>query len=237
VRYWWTTLVIVLLVVALGLWGPPRLGDAGYLLTVVAAIATLAGLGFAFYGWFASRELPALIDEKVRARVAEAKRELEGLAFRQQEAMQKVIASYAVDDPDRKIALLEQAIATYPDTYNVFVALGYAYLAKGDPGRAQECFREDLRRHPDNYQAASDLAALHAGAGEWLAALDWMREALRLRPAAWRDFEADERFAGLRAARPQGYRALIETARAQAPEGREPDGRPGDSTANPGRRS
>ncbi len=214
-RYWWTILVIVALVVALGIFGPSHLDDSGYLLTVVAAIATLAGLGFALYGWFASRELPALVEEKVRERFAEAKRDLEALAFRQQEAIQKVIASYAVDEPDRKIALLEQAIATYPDAYNAHVALGYAYLARGDVARAQECFREDLRRHPDNYQAACDLAALHAGLGEWLAALDWMREALRLHPATWRDFAADERFAGLRATRPRESEALLRAAQAK----------------------
>lgn len=207
-------IIVIVLLLILGVTRPSSLADTGYLLTVVAAIATLAGVGFALYGWFVAKELPEMVEEAVRREVDKARREMEGLSFRQQEAIQKVIASYSVDDPDRRIGLLLKAIEIYPSAYNAYVALGYAYLSKGDVVKAQECFREDLRLHPDNYQAASDLAALHAGQKEWLASLDWMRQALTIRPATWRDFESDSRFDGLRAGPHEAsYRALITRAR------------------------
>ncbi len=215
-RWWWAALVGALLVaiVVVGFWQPAGLDDSGYLLTLVATIATLAGVGFAVYGWFAAKELPEMVRAQVRTEVERVEKELQLLAYRQQEAVQKIIAAYAVDDVGRKIALLEQAIAIYPAAYNAHVALGYAYWAKGDLTRAQESFLEDLRHHPDNFQAASDLAALYASQEEWLAALHWMKEAVRMHPATIQDFEADTRFAGLRAARRKDYDALVvESAR------------------------
>jgi len=122
-RYWWAPFItVVLITVVLGVWRPSGLIDAGYLLTVVAGIATLAGIGFALYGWFAARELPELIDRTVKERLARVEAELRGLTYRQQEALQKIVASYAVDDPDRKIALLKQAVALQPDAYSAFIA-------------------------------------------------------------------------------------------------------------------
>ncbi len=216
-RYWWAPFVaVVLIAVILGVWGPSGLPDTGYLLTVVAAIATLAGLGFALYGWFAAKELPDLIERAVEERLARLEKELRHLTYRQQEAMQKIVASYAVDDPDRKIALLKQAVEVQPDAYNAYVALGYAFWAKGDLLQAQECFMKDLEFHPDNHQAASDLAALYCEQEEWVAALHWVRQALRMNPSCWKDFESDTRFDRLRRARTETYRHLIEDARRRA---------------------
>jgi len=217
VRYWWAPFVAVVLVaVILGVWGPSGLPDTGYLLTVVAAIA-LAGLGFALYGWFAAKELPELIERVVEERLARIEKELRGLTYRQQEAMQKIVASYAVDDTDRKIALLKQAVDIQPDAYNAYVALGYAFWEKGDLLQAQECFMKDLESHPDNHQAASDLAALYCEQEEWVSALHWLKRALRMNPSCWRDFESDTRFDKLRQDAPEPhsdtYRRLIEDAR------------------------
>jgi len=221
VRYWWAPFIaVVLIAVVLGVWKPSGLADTGYLLTVVAAIATLAGIGFALYGWFAAKELPELVDRAVEERIAQVERELRGLTYHQQEAMQKIVASYAVDDPDRRIALLEQAVAIQPDAYNAYVAMGYAFWEKGEFLRAQECFMQDLKFHPDNYQAASDLAALHSEQQEWLAALNWLREALRMNPSSWKDFESDTRFDNLRQARPEAYRTFIDDARRRETEPR-----------------
>ncbi|MCL6576126.1 tetratricopeptide repeat protein [Kyrpidia sp.] len=138
----------------------------------------------------------------------EIEKRLEKRLLAQQEAMQKVIAAYGMTgDPDRKIALLRQALEVDPSVYNGYVALGYAYwYEKGDLVAAEECFRKELDYHPDNYQAACDLAALYAEQQEWTAALSWMKEAVRIRPESAKDFDNDPRFDVLRANPARGLR-------------------------------
>lgn len=181
------------------------------MIIAISAIATLGGIAFALYGWYSSKEIPALVEQKVKERMQEFEQQLKKRLWAQQEAMQKVIAAYQLkDDPDRKIALLRQAIEVDPTVYNAYIALGYVYwYEKKDLIAAEECFRKDLELHPDNYQAACDLAALYAEQKEWVAALSWMKKAIEIQPKTAQDFAADSRFDELRRMRKAEYEKVI----------------------------
>src|SRR5579875_3163542 len=128
--------------------------DPNYLLTVVSTAGTLGGVAFALYGWFTSREIPKMIEKSAREQADKIINDLNERFYRQQEAMQKVMASYYAKDTDAKIDLLKRAIDQDPTVYNAYVALGYAYwYDKQDYLRAEECFRQDLDLHPENYQS------------------------------------------------------------------------------------
>ncbi|MCL6548621.1 MAG: hypothetical protein K6T30_06895 [Alicyclobacillus sp.] len=193
--------------------------DADFLLTVIAAAGALGGIAFALYGWYTAKELPDRIRTEVEAAAAELEKRLFQQRVRQQEALQKVIAAYALgpDQTDSKIALLESVLELDPAVYNGYVALGYTYwYGKGDLRKAAECFLKDLEVHPDNYQAACDLAALHATQQEWLAALAWTERALTLNPKCWQALQSDVRLEAFRAARPDEFADLIRRARQRA---------------------
>jgi tetratricopeptide (TPR) repeat protein len=199
---------------AIGLYlPPPKVIDASYLLAVVSAVGTLGGIAFALYGWYSAKELPRMIDEKVNEYVKKIERHLEDKMYRQQEAMQKVIASYSVNDLDIKISLLKQAVEADPTVYNGYVALAYAYLENGDFLAAEEHLHNALKHHPKNYQAACDLAFLFAKQKEWYSALSWMKEAIKINPKTWEDFESDPRFDELRKQLPDEYKKIIEEAK------------------------
>lgn len=199
--------------------GKSYASDLNFLLAVVSATATLAGIGFALYGWFTARELPKIVDQKLDERARRIEETLSSKLYRQQEALQKLIAAYGVRDVDQRIALVKQALDVDPTVYNGSVTLGYAYWAKGDPAAAEECFRRDLQFHPSNYQAMCDLAALYAGQSEWLAALSWMKEAIRVNPGAWEQIERDPRLEPLRIHRREDYDRVIAEARRTAGAG------------------
>ncbi|CAB3390354.1 tetratricopeptide repeat protein [Kyrpidia spormannii] len=209
-RYLIVLAVLALLVVGL-FFGHSADQQAAFLLTVVSASATLGGIAFALYGWYSSKEIPDLVEKRVQERMNEMEKRLEKRLLAGQEAVQKVIAAYGVTgDPDRKIALLRQALEVDPSVYNGYVALGYVYwYEKGDLVAAEECFRKDLEHHPDNYQAACDLAALYVEQQEWTAALSWMKEAVRIRPESAKDFDNDPRFDALRSNRSEDYEKVL----------------------------
>lgn len=81
--------------------------------------------------------------------IARFQTELRQQLFRAQKAQQRIIASYGITDPERRIALLKSAIETDPDSFNGYNALGYAYLEQGDTHAAIAAFQEATIRHPD----------------------------------------------------------------------------------------
>ncbi|MCY0870916.1 MAG: hypothetical protein OWT27_10095 [Firmicutes bacterium] len=209
---------IVLLAIA-GFWIPlffshEKMVEPDFLLTVLATTGALGGIAFALYGWYTSREIPRYIEESAKKNSEEMWRDLQQTFYRQQEAMQKVMASYSVQDARQKIDLLEKAIVQDPTVYNAYVALGYVYWYElGDVMKAEECFRKDLAYHPDNVQSMSDLAALFASVQEYHAAMRWIREALQHQPALWKDFDADSRLIRLRETHPKEWAELLAPAK------------------------
>ena len=100
---------------------------------------------------------------KLRGEIDELKDELRRENYAIQKGMQCVIASYAIKDPDQKIALLKLAIERHPKTFNAWNSLGYAWLEKEEADKAEAAFKEAIRAHPDDKAGYFDLARLYLG--------------------------------------------------------------------------
>jgi tetratricopeptide (TPR) repeat protein len=77
---------------------------------------------------------------------------------RNQKALQRVISSYSVKNPDQRIELLLTAVNTDPSVFNGYNALGYAYLEKGDTDAAIDAFKEAIAQHTEAKEGYIDLA-------------------------------------------------------------------------------
>ena len=104
-----------------------------------------------------------------------------------QKALQRVVASYQMTDPDARIRLLEQAVGIDPLVFNGYNALGYAYQEKGDRASAADAFREAIHQHPEQVEGFCDLARLYQEQGETAQALKYLRKARRIDAEAVRE--------------------------------------------------
>ncbi len=185
--------------------------DTGYLLTILATTATLAGIGFALYGWYTITELPKQIERQVAPKIREMESSFRSELYRTQNAMQKVLSSYSMTDADRKVELLQEAVSIEPQVFNGYIALGYAYwYDQIDFVKADECFRKYLEYHPDSFEAACDLAALAASQQEWNGALGWLNQAVKMNPNSKQSIAKDRRFDELRRQKPIECQTMIE---------------------------
>jgi len=123
--------------------------------------------------------------------------ELRQQLFRAQKAQQRIIASYGITDPERRIALLKSAIETDPDSFNGYNALGYAYLEQGDTHAAIAAFQEATIRHPDAKEGYFDLAEAYHRLGRIDLCKTALEQAIKRDPTAKDDLVADARFQNL----------------------------------------
>lgn len=104
-----------------------------------------------------------------------------------QKALQRVIASYQVSDPDQRIALLESALRVDPHVFNGHNALGYAYLDKGDTARAIDAFKEAVHKHPEQVEGYCDLARAYLKSDREDLARKYLNQALNVDATATRE--------------------------------------------------
>ena len=109
----------------------------------------------------------------------------------------RVISSYAVKDIDARIALLESAATSCPSAFNVYNALGYAWLEKGDKAHAIDAFRKAIEQHPDDKAGYCDLACAYLEAGEENLAIAYFRKAISVDTTAKTDICGDPRLQNL----------------------------------------
>ncbi|MBX6377178.1 MAG: tetratricopeptide repeat protein [Clostridia bacterium] len=193
-----------------------RVDIAAYLLTAVAAIATLAGVGFALLGFLQLGRLEQMVEAAVQRKKEELWGEWERVALAIQEATHRVIAGYAVmekGDYARAESLFAEAVRIDPRAFNGYISLGYARLALGRIAAAVEAFSRAKALFPDRPEPRFDLARAYIRAGEDDGALTELREAVRLRPGDLAQFADDPDFADLRRRRREDWARLEELAR------------------------
>lgn len=117
--------------------------------------------------------------------------------YRAQKAQQRIIASYGIADPQQKITLLQSAIATDPDSFNGYNALGYAWLEQGDLHSALIAFKEATIRHPDAKEGYFDLAEVYRRLGRIDLCKAALHQAMAHDPTAKEDLLTDSRFQDL----------------------------------------
>ena len=112
-------------------------------------------------------------------------------------AAHRVLASYQITNPEQRSGLLETAVAAYPDTYNAFNALGYAYMEMGQIHKAIDAFSQAVNRHPEDKAGYCDLAYAHKVNGSTDLALKYLRLGLALDPTVKEDLANDCRLSDL----------------------------------------
>jgi tetratricopeptide (TPR) repeat protein len=193
---------------------------AAYLLAVCALAATLAGIGFAVYGYFNVHRAETIIEAKLKAELERFKKELDEENRKMQEAMQKLSAGYNAEfnmkDIDAAIRLYKAAVDIYPAIYNGYTALAYAYQTKGIYVEAKKYFELALKTSGESYQCLNDLARFSAAIGEFTSALSYLERTLEKNPEALTEIESDPAFEPLKAGpNLDEYNRIIHNARSK----------------------
>ena len=134
---------------------------------------------------------------ELRDEIVALKAEINHRLFVGQQSQQRIIASYGVSDIAVKIALLKEAVALDPDSFNGFNALGYAHLSKGDRDAAIAAFIQATIRHPKAKAGWFDLAGVYVSLGRIDLAREALGKAIAADPSARNDALDDPRFSDL----------------------------------------
>jgi Tfp pilus assembly protein PilF len=164
--------------------------DCNMMLGALNVLVAFLGVAFAVFAYVEWRSLQA-----TRSEFEEFREEVRGRSRKTQKALQRVIASYGVQDIDQKITLLSDAVEIDPDVFNGFNALGYAYLEKGEVSSAIDAFRESLDRFPKDKEAYFDLARLYVREENIAVATKYLRRAVKFDPSARNDILGDDALA------------------------------------------
>ncbi|MBK1725747.1 tetratricopeptide repeat protein [Halorhodospira neutriphila] len=143
------------------------------LVTILSVVVALFGVIVLAITVYEYTQLRALRDDFEQFK-AQWRSELQDL----QKALQRVIASYGSPDPETRIGLLKDAVEIYPQVFNGYNALGYAYLSKGELAQAADAFHEAIRLHPDQVEGYCDLARAYYRQNEQALAEKYLRKAL-----------------------------------------------------------
>ena len=161
--------------------------DCSTALTILDIIIAIIGLMFILLAAFEYTRLA-----KLRREFHEFEDRLKRAQHQNQKALQRVIASYGISDVDSKIDLLKSAIATDPDVFNAYNALGYAYLEKGDTYGAIDCFKEAINHHPEAKEGYLDLARAYIKVKRLDLARTYLDKAIEADESAKQDIENDQ---------------------------------------------
>jgi len=99
-------------------------------------------------------------------------------------ASHRVIASYAIKDPEQRIPLLQSALEIDPTVFNGFNSLGYAFMERGELQRAADAFKDAINQHPKDKAGYFDLAAAYLKLGDKGLAVKQLRAAVKVDASA-----------------------------------------------------
>lgn len=162
--------------------------SAGEWLTIINVLVAFLGVafaGFALFSWLRLRS--------ITKRVEGLRREVADSLYASLKATHRVLASYQIKDVDQRIALLESAVTACPSAFNVYNALGYAWIEKGDLQKAIDAFSQAVHQHPDAKEGFCDLAYAHLQAGNVDLMVKYFRKAIAVDPTAKSDIKGDPR--------------------------------------------
>lgn len=152
-------------------------------------MATLAGVFFAVFAFFAWREVRDIKDT-----LRKETEKLEGDVGRMFKANQKLMAGYEralAKNFDEAIKLYNEAREIYPRLYNVNNALGWAYLEMNQVYAAIEAFRTAKATRPEDIEPYSDLAYAYLRAHDIPGALREIAESLAKDPSQGEYYKGD----------------------------------------------
>lgn len=147
--------------------------------------------------------------KRLRDDFARMKQELRDEHFRAEKAGQRVMASYSEKDVDRKIDLLQEAVAIHPGVFNGYNALGWAWVEKDEIFRAVEAFNKAIEQHPREKAGFLDLAHVYLKQGKSALALETLEKAVAVDPTSKKDLQNNPLFSTLSG--DARYKALMES--------------------------
>lgn len=159
------------------------------ILNIIIAVIGLLFIVLTLFEWNALR--------RIRKDFATLERRLRDENHAAMKAAHRVISSYTVKDVDARIALLESASTVCPSAFNVYNALGYAWLEKGEKAHACDAFRKAIEQHPNDKAGYCDLAYAYLEAGKESLAITYFRKALNVDSTAKTDICNDPRLKNL----------------------------------------
>lgn len=186
----------------------------GFLLTLAGLVATVAGVAFAAAAYYNINHAERIVERRIAREIHRFRQELARHHAAVQEATQKIIAGYHLmeNDLDRAIALFQSAVKVFPEAFNGYTSLGYAYLKKGDTIAAMNYFQEALRRFPDRKEPYNDIARVCALHKSYDMAMEYIKKAIAVDESARHDIWEDPAFDELRKHEQWGaeFRAVVQ---------------------------
>lgn len=175
----------------------------GELLTAIGALAALVGVFFLILAYTEYRKLARLRDD-----FNTVKRELREDMERVQRAIQLVIASYAITDPEARKHILEKAVGICPDVFNGFNALGYAHIEMNNPLRALHAFTKAVEYRPKDKAGYFDCAYAYVLMHDTEMAIKSLKSAIAVDESARDDLKGNSLFASIQDS--SEYKALLQ---------------------------
>ena len=155
------------------------------ILNILVAFLGVSVAGFAFFEW---RKLRGIREE-----MQDFENRLTQRLYSNSKAAHRVMASYGLQDPNARIALLQAAISQDPAAFNAYNSLGYAFLEKDELQKAVEAFTQAIIQHPDDKAGYCDLAYGYLRLGDSDLCLKYLRHAVAVDNTAQDDIKNDPR--------------------------------------------
>ena len=159
------------------------------ILNIIIAVTGLLFVVLTLFEWNALR--------RIRKDFATLERRLRDENHAAMKAAHRVISSYTVKDVDARIALLESASTVCPSAFNVYNALGYAWLEKGEKAHAIDAFHKAIEQYPNDKAGYCDLAYAYLAGHEDDLAVRYFRKAVEVDASAAADIRLDARLTSL----------------------------------------
>ena len=157
-----------------------------FILSSLNVLVAFIGILFVALGIFEYKTLSRLRRDFKRFK-SEWRTEL----YNTQKAQQRVVASYSAATADRKISLSLSAINEDKKTFNVYNALGYAYIEKGDTDSALNAFTNAIRIHPERKEGYFDIARLYLSMNKTELCEEYLRLAISVDKTSTEDIKCD----------------------------------------------
>ena len=150
---------------------------ASMIIVILSLLVTCIGVFFLIFAYFEYSRLKELQqDIKKQVSLIDEKN------FLIQQVSHKIIASYNAKDIDMKISLLKEAEHIYPDAYNLYNALGYAFMEKGQIDVAIDYFYKAIGKHPEDIAGYCDLAFAYHKSGKKELEREYIQKAKEINP-------------------------------------------------------
>jgi len=159
------------------------------LLNILVAFLGVAFALFAFIEWTRLRT--------IRSEMKQMEARLLASCYNDMRVAHRVIASYGIKDVYARIALLESATKTSPSAFNVYNALGYAYMEAKDNTKAIDAFMHAIQQHPDDKSGYCDIAYAYFDNNDTELAITYFRKAIEIDSTAKNDIISDARLTAL----------------------------------------